>query len=121
MRATGKIIKNVIIIVICLNGLIKGSWFNTLDIRGQIDGSEKSRHIAFGSELDTTAILASLPENKQVYFNQRKISPGCYSVNTRTLERELTLSILIDGSLPFIFSSQLKSHSLFTIHCLLNI
>lgn len=118
MRKTNGILKSMLIILISLDALVKAGWYNSASIPGQNTDSEKSKYIAFCTENGPVAILAPRTENKQVnLLSPRKIFTSCCTANAKTLEKELVLSVLSDGSPPFILASQLKSHSLYTIRC----
>jgi len=121
MRKTSGILKSILIILISLDGMVKAGWYSSVRISEKKAGSETRKYIAFCTETSAPAILAPRTENKQINLSQRKIFSSCCSTNARIHEKELVLSILSEGSLPFILASQLKSHSLYTIHCLLTV
>jgi hypothetical protein len=121
MRTTSGILKSLLIILISLDSLTKAGWYSSVRISEQTAGCETSKLIVFCTETAAPAILAPRTESKQVNLSQRKIVTSCPSANAKTLEKELVLSIFSKSSLPFVLASQLKSHSLLSIHCLLTV
>jgi hypothetical protein len=121
MSKTSGILKSLLIILLSLDGLARAGWYSSVSLSEHKADSETSKYIAFCTETAAPAILAPRTENKQINLSQRKIFSSCCSTKAKIHEKELVLSILSEGSLPFILASQLKSHSLYTIHCLLTV
>jgi len=121
MRTVNHFLRVFLLVPVILLGGVSRVYY-LAQIAGRPLCSGTLKYVAFCSETNTPAVLSPRSDlNKQLSIHLKRVLIIHHSVYARIVEKELAPALTHDGMLPSVSETQLKSHSLFSLRCLLTV